>query len=1291
MRNSGKFSDNKIARLRLNLKTPAVTRAVQADPGIESITVTWGEVAAAGGYHVMWKSGAEAYDADGSAGRRAVVVGGKTLTHTITGLTAGVEYDVLVAAYNEAGQSSKEPLDESEDSATPISPPPADNTVLVGNATQTFPGTERLSVGGTQYKARAQAFTTGSESAVLGSVTLPEVRKLTTNGEVDVHLYTASGVDPGVKLHTLTPPDFTTHVSGESATFTAPAAPTITLAANTTYFVYVESTQGQVTLLHTKDDDEDPASDVGWSIADRCRLLYFTSGSTYESCESASGDVTAALVMVLNEPLVTSKPLLSIAGSEAVEGSGVQFTVSLSAALVEEVTVNYSTADDSATAADSDYTAVSAATLTFAANETEQTFTIATTDDSIDEDDESFSVVLSSPSENTQLGYVTSASGLIINNDETTQTDGTLSSITLTGSDGNTIALTPTFGQYTFLYTATADSEIDSLTGVVTPSTSGIVQSILYVGGVEDTVSAAYDAVWPLVTGDNLIKFMVTSPDGSRTKIYKIHVNKDPSTDATLSDLTLVDNNGTAITLSPAFDSATTEYAASVGAAVSSVTLTGTPNYSGATMSNNLGPDRLSGQATLETWAGESAIEILVTAEDGVSTKLYTVTAERILQISFGSATYSVDEGAMVEVSVLLNGAPGDSVRADLSTTEQGGATTADYSVPRNVVFASGETSKTITFNATDDATDDDGESVKLTFGALPTGVSEGPTGETVVSITDDDAAGVSISESSLSIAEGSTDTYTVALNSQPVGDVTVTISGAGADLSVDTSTLTFTTTTWASAQTVTVTAVDDEIDDDGETVTLAHAVASADYSHYQGVSAGSVAVSITDNDDPQVQTPSTDATLSALTVNDGTNDLTLAPAFVSGIYDYATDVDTAVTTVTLTTTVNHSGAEVTGVTLAGTAITDTDFTDGITVPSLVDGDNEIVVTVTAEDDTTTQDYTVTVTREPPLPVLSFASIGITVNEEAGPAALTVNLSPASAETVTVDYATRSGTATEGEDYTATSGTLTFAPGETSKNINVPIVDDNVYEATLQRFYVDLENPSGAALPANPYSATIFIQSDDPAPTASMQDVTVSETDGTMVLTLRLSHESDDEISYFTISSQAVGHSHSRRRLRRFRRRVRPCSSRYRRDGSRRPSRFPSSTTGWKKTTRPSASHGRKTLTPSRRPPTSTFTGTITDDDTADSTDATLSALALKDASDDSAIALNETFAPTLTSYTADVANGVDLDHHRADRRIRATRRSRTWTPRTTPSSRMRTRTRPASRFRWRRAPTPSR
>ena len=106
----------------------------------------------------------------------------------------------------------------------------------------------------------------------------------------------------------------------------------------------------------------------------------------------------------------------------------------------------------------------------------------------------------------------------------------------------------------------------------------------------------------------------------------------------------------------------------------------------------------------------------------------------------------------------------------------------------------------------------------------------------------------------------------------------------------------------------------------------------------------------------------STDATLSALTVNDGTSDLTLSPAFVPGTFAYTAEVDNAVTTVTLMAPTTDDRASISAVTLAGTAITDTDFTDGITVPSLLVGDNAIVVTVTAENGTT-QPYTITVTR----------------------------------------------------------------------------------------------------------------------------------------------------------------------------------------------------------------------------------------------------------------------------------------------------------------------------------------
>jgi hypothetical protein len=76
--------------------------------------------------------------------------------------------------------------------------------------------------------------------------------------------------------------------------------------------------------------------------------------------------------------------------------------------------------------------------------------------------------------------------------------------------------------------------------------------------------------------------------------------------------------------------------------------------------------------------------------------------------------------------------------------------------------------------------------------------------------------------------------------------------------------------------------------------------------------------------------------------------------------------------------------------------------------------------------------------------VFSLASYSVT--ENAGPAIITVNLSGASAQTITVNYATSNGSATAGSDYTAASGTLTFNPGDLTQTFNVAITDDSVYE-----------------------------------------------------------------------------------------------------------------------------------------------------------------------------------------------------------------------------------------------------
>jgi hypothetical protein len=75
----------------------------------------------------------------------------------------------------------------------------------------------------------------------------------------------------------------------------------------------------------------------------------------------------------------------------------------------------------------------------------------------------------------------------------------------------------------------------------------------------------------------------------------------------------------------------------------------------------------------------------------------------------------------------------------------------------------------------------------------------------------------------------------------------------------------------------------------------------------------------------------------------------------------------------------------------------------------------------------------------------------------------TVTLSSASSQTVTVNYATANGTATAGSDYTTTSGTLSFSPGQTSHTVSVTTLGDFTPEAN-ETFFVNLSNPTNATI-----------------------------------------------------------------------------------------------------------------------------------------------------------------------------------------------------------------------------------
>jgi Calx-beta domain/Bacterial Ig-like domain len=124
---------------------------------------------------------------------------------------------------------------------------------------------------------------------------------------------------------------------------------------------------------------------------------------------------------------------------------------------------------------------------------------------------------------------------------------------------------------------------------------------------------------------------------------------------------------------------------------------------------------------------------------------------------------------------------------------------------------------------------------------------------------------------------------------------------------------------------------------------------------------------------------------------------------------------------------------------------------------------------------------TITYTPPPPLPpALSVSDHTVTEgNSGTSQAAFTVSLSKTSMQTITVAYATANDTATAGADYVTTSGTLSFAPGETTQTVSVEVNGDTLYEPD-ETFFVNLSDPTQATL--SDARGIGAINNDDPPP-----------------------------------------------------------------------------------------------------------------------------------------------------------------------------------------------------------------
>ena len=614
-----------------------------------------------------------------------------------------------------------------------------------------------------------------------------------------------------------------------------------------------------------------------------------------------------------------------------------------------------------------------------------------------------------------------------------TSTDATLSGLTL--SDVNL----GTFASGTTTYAADVASSVTETTVTPTVNHSG-ASHVIKLGGVTDA-----DGVIPLAAGDNVITIEVTAEDGTTTLTYTVTVTRlvvlqQTSTDATLSGLTLTDVNfGT-------FASDTTSYSATVANSVTETTVTPTVNDSGARY-----VIKLSGvtdaDGTVSLAVGGNVITVVVTAEDDSTKKTYSVTVTRaatsilapdlaVPSLSILSSPFGYSSSFTLSVNVVNQGSgPSGSTTLHYYRSADSTITNGDTEVGTDAVgglAASGRSIEgidltapsapgTYYYGACVDAVSDESDTTNncsggmaftvpaetstdatlsaltlsdVNFGTFASGtksytssVANGVSQTTVTPTVNDSGAiyviklgGVVDPDGTISLAVGSnvitievtaedtttTQTYTVAVTraAPPSSDATLK-SLSLSDVSISTFKTVTTSYNAQVANSVTETTVTPTVNHSGASYVIKlGGVTDSDDVIPLGVGKNVITVEVTAEDDSTTQTytvnvtraepPSTDATLSGLTLKDvnfGT--------FASGTTSYTASVANIVTETTVTPTLNDSGARYV-IKLGG--VVDADGVIALNV-----GSNVITVEVTAEDDTTTKMYAVTVTRaEPP-------------------------------------------------------------------------------------------------------------------------------------------------------------------------------------------------------------------------------------------------------------------------------------------------------------------------------------
>lgn len=375
------------------------------------------------------------------------------------------------------------------------------------------------------------------------------------------------------------------------------------------------------------------------------------------------------------------------------------------------------------------------------------------------------------------------------------------------------------------------------------------------------------------------------------------------------------------------------------------------------------------------------------------------------------------------------------------------------------------------------------------------------------LAITDNDRAGVSVSETVLELVEAPPgileETYHLALTSQPTADVTITVTATPADptFHVSPSVLVFTPADWSVEQVVRLWSELDLDDADDLAVTLSHTAASSDPRYGPALAIADVAVQVYDNTLPPIARIRPAAGAAALSLAEAAAAVT---ADVEVVLDHASLLPVRLHLATVAGTAT-AGADYETVDL------DLTFNPGDalvrTVPLRVIDDAlledpesfEVVLTGLANAIIGDDDRLDCSIADDDLTTLSLAVVP--APEDGGAAQFVVTIPSPQPLPVQFTFTTTAGTATAGADFTAVSAPFFIAAGQVQRTIPVVLMADPYHEPD-ETFTANLSNVSANAVWGGvPVTATII---DDDPQSVALDGVTLGEAGGPAVFTLRL-------------------------------------------------------------------------------------------------------------------------------------------------------------------------------------------